>query len=130
MRSDDVDCHFHLMNGLRGEDWWELMGNDDNGAGGPDSWGCHYLRPGIYTIVATSSAYGAVGDTGSYTLSVHRSTEDHIRRISLILSRGVSLVAYQAGAVEEILYALDHLNGSPANNGPNSCPFDVTFTLL
>ena len=73
MRSDDVDSHFYLMNGVRGDDWQELMGNDDSAVvGGRDSWGCHYLRAGIYTIIATSSASGPVGDTGSYTLSVRK----------------------------------------------------------
>ena len=73
MESDDVDSQFHLMSGLRGDDWSELMANDDNAGGsGLDSAGCHYLRPGIYTIVATSSAGGPVGDTGAYTLTVRR----------------------------------------------------------
>ena len=70
MESDDVDSQFHLMRGLRGDDWSELMANDDNAAGGLDSWGCHHVRPGIYTIIVTSSPAGPVGDTGAYTLTV------------------------------------------------------------
>ena len=39
-----------------------------------------------------------------------------VRRIGLILSGGVSLGAYQAGALTEILYALEHVNKSSAKD--------------
>ena len=79
MESRDVDSQFWLMEGLRDE-WGgesELMRADNNfGNDGPDAAGCRILRPGIYTIVATTRF---PGETGAYTLHTSRSPEDWCR---------------------------------------------------